>query len=468
MDRVTLVRASALYVPLTLAWIAWLVSSPGRRDRAAALLATAWNLSALLTVHAVATGFGWWSYGVSDASVAGVPVDLYLGWAVAWGALPALLGRNLSVGTLVILALVVDVVAMPQLAPVVQLGDSWLLGEAVAVITCLVPAQLLANWTRHDTRLPQRAALQAIAFAGLALAVLPAAILEWSGGSWTPLVARPGWITGLLAQLIAAGGLLGVSAVQEFATRGRGTPVPFDPPKRVVTSGPYAYIRNPMQFSAALVMLGWGAMLESWWVGAAGVMAVIYGAGFAAGDERGDLERRFGPNWGEYARRVRAWVPRWRPVDWTATPVVTLGTPTLYVSEECGRCSEIRAWLEARNPIGLAIIPAERHPSRSLTRITYDPGDGSEDAVGVAALGRALEHLNLAWAMLGMFVRLPGICWFIQVVTDASGGGPMPVRRYCERSEWHHPGGKLSFVNDDSADDAETAGSGAEFSATTR
>ena len=468
MDRVTLVRASALYVPLTLAWIAWLVSSPGRRDRAAVLLATAWNIPALLAVHVVATRFGWWSYGVSDASVAGFPVDLFLGWAVAWGALPALLGRKLSVGAPVTLAVVVDVVAMPQLAPVVRLGDWWLLGEAVAVVTCLVPAQLLATWTRRDTRLPQRAALQAVAFAGVALGALPAAILEWSGGSWTPLLSRSGWITGTLGQVIVAAGLLGVSAVQEFATRGGGTPVPFDPPKRVVASGPYAYIRNPMQFSAALVMLGWGAMLESWWVAAGGVMAVIYGAGFAAGDERGDLERRFGPSWGEYARRVRAWVPRWRPVDWTATPVATLGTPTLYVAEQCGRCSEVRVWLEARNPIGLAIVPAERHPSRSLTRITYDPGDGTGDSAGIAALSRALEHLHLGWAMLGMFVRLPGICWFIQVVTDASGGGPQQVTRYCERRELDHFGGKPSFVNGDAADDAETAGSNGAFSATTR
>ena len=35
--------------------------------------------------------------------------------------------------------------------------------------------------------------------------------------------------------------------------------------------------------------------------------------------------------------------------------------------------------------------------------------------------------------LVGMFVRLPGVCWMLQVVTDASGGGPQPVVRYCER-----------------------------------
>ena len=70
---------------------------------------------------------------------------------------------------------------------------------------------------------------------------------------------------------------------------------------------------------------------------------------------------------------------------------------------------------------------------RSLTRITYDPGDGSAESVGVAALGRALEHVNLAWALAGMFVRLPGVCSLLQVAADASGGGPNRVVRYCER-----------------------------------
>ena len=108
--------------------------------------------------------------------------------------------------------------------------------------------------------------------------------------------------------------------------------------------------------------------------------------------------------------------------------------PTLYVAEECGPCSQVRAWFEARNTIGLAIVAAEEHPLKSLTRITYDPGDGTAESVGIAALGRAVEHVNLAWALVGMFVRLPGVSWLLQIVTDASGGGPKLVVRSCEPS----------------------------------
>lgn len=444
MDRVVVLRAGLLYIPLCLTAIAWLLSSPGPRDRAAALLATAWNISALLGLHVAAVHFGWWSYGVSDATLAGFPVDFYVGWAVAWGALPVLVGRRIPVPAIVFVALGLDLVAMPRLEPVLHLGLTWLVGEAVAIAVCLIPAQLLGAWTRRDTHLPSRATLQAIAFGALALGVLPEIILSQSGGSWAKLVGRPGWATGLLLQLVAFAGLLGVSALQEFATRGGGTPVPFDPPKRIVTSGPYAYVRNPMQLSAALVMIIWGAMLGSWWVMAAGVMAVVYGSGFAAWDERADLERRFGASWRLYASEVRSWMPRWRPVDVDDLVPDTLGTSrdtdrsrraTLYVAEECGPCSEVRSWFDARSPVGLQIVAAERHPTRSLTRITYDPSDGSAESVGVAALGRALEHVHLGWAMTGMFMRLPVIAAFLQLVTDASGGGRRDVRRYCERPD---------------------------------
>jgi len=261
-------------------------------------------------------------------------------------------------------------------------------------------------------------------------------ILEQRGGSWSPLVTRSGWITGILLQLLLLAALPGLAAVQEFAVRGGGTPVPFDPPKRLVTTGPYAYVRNPMQLSAALVMLGWGAILGSWWVAGAGLMAVVYGAGFAAGDESGDLDRRFGGASRGYTAAVRSWIPRWTPLDRPAVsradPLGAAaserrGIPTLYVAEGCGPCSQVRTWFEAHHTIGLEIVAAEHHPSRSLTRITYDPGDGSTESVGVAALSRAVEHLNLAWALVGMFVRLPGVCWLLQLVTDASGGGPKRV-----------------------------------------
>jgi len=63
---------------------------------------------------------------------------------------------------------------------------------------------------------------------------------------------------------------------------------------------------------------------------------------------------------------------------------------------------------------------------RPLTRLGYAGADG-EAASGVAALARALEHVNLGWAMVAWAVQLPGVVRFLQVVVDAVGGGPSRV-----------------------------------------
>ena len=52
--------------------------------------------------------------------------------------------------------------------------------------------------------------------------------------------------------------------------------------------------------------------------------------------------------------------------------------------------------------------------------------DGSA-FTGVAALARALEHLNLAWAWLGWTLRLPGFCQATQLLVDALGGEPRAI-----------------------------------------
>ncbi len=114
-------------------------------------------------------------------------------------------------------------------------------------------------------------------------------------------------------QCLAIPAVIGLSAVQEFVIRGGGTPVPYDPPKRLVTTGIYAYVRNPMQLSAVLLLCLLGLALQNFWLAGAGIMAHIYSAGLAGWDEDDDLHKRFGSAWTTYRRGVRAWWPRVRP-----------------------------------------------------------------------------------------------------------------------------------------------------------
>jgi hypothetical protein len=75
----------------------------------------------------------------------------------------------------------------------------------------------------------------------------------------------------------------------------------------------------------------------------------------------------------------------------------------------------------------LAILPAEIHPSGALTRITYEPNDGTRAAAGVEAVARALEHIHLGWALAGCVLRLPVILQLAQLLVDASGGEPRMI-----------------------------------------
>jgi len=140
-------------------------------------------------------------------------------------------------------------------------------------------------------------------------------------GFWTvmmpyavlPRGARPdvrgagaaGWL------LIAAGITLYVAcAFWGFAVRGRGTPLPLDPPKKLVIEGPYRIVRNPMYWAVGSVVLGEAAIFHSV---ALVQLAVVFAVGvivFVLLFEEPELRRKFGAEYEEYCRRVPRWLPR--------------------------------------------------------------------------------------------------------------------------------------------------------------
>lgn len=403
---VTLLRGAAVFGPLAAVLAAAAVRRPSERAIAAMILATAWNLLALALVNVLAVRAGWWSFSARGAMVEGVPVDLLLGWALLWGALPARAARRLPLPLTVLALAWLDLAFMPLTRPLVRLGGDWLHGEALAVALGLVPGLLLARWTVRGVFVAGRVTLQVV-LAGSFMLGLPVALT----GVWR----QPAWLAGLGVQVLAVPLTLGLAAVREFATAG-GTPLPYDPPRRLVTSGPYAYVRNPMQVSmtASYLLLG---VLDVRFLAAAGV-AVAYGAGLAAWHEGEQLTGRYGGAWAAYRSGVRAWLPRPRPSP-TMTPAV------VHVSATCGQCAPVGGWILRRAPVALDVRPAEEHPE-GLRRMTYERADGLR-AEGVAALAHTASHLHLGWALAGWMLLLPGVGWFAQLCADAFGAGPRGV-----------------------------------------
>jgi protein-S-isoprenylcysteine O-methyltransferase Ste14 len=429
VDRYLIVRAGSLYLAVMLTAIVWVWRRPKPPAVAAALLASIWNLPMLLAFNVAAIHFGWWRFDGRGGIFLGMPVDLYLSWVWIWGGVFALAFPSRHLGIVLIVALAADLLLMPLATPVLQLGSWWVAGEFVGISVGLLPGLLLARWTLGDEHLRERALLQMLAFSGLLGFVLPAIAIEGSGGGWFNPLTLPAWQLCLIAQALAVPVLLGLTAVQEFETRGGGTPVPFDPPRTLVASGVYAYVRNPMQLSAVVFLLMLAAVLRNPWIGAAGVMAHVYSAGLAGWDEDEDLRRRFGAAWIAYRGAVRCWLPHVRPRHVPGRPPARL-----FVSESCGMCRQVGEWFAQRGARQLIIVPAETHPSGALTRITYDPGDGAREASGVEAVARALEHVHLGWAFLGFALRLPVMCQLAQLLVDASGGEPRETPVVMSRS----------------------------------
>ncbi len=153
-----------------------------------------------------------------------------------------------------------------------------------------------------------RALTYATLFIALVLVFAPGRVLEWSG------VTRPErWGVGQGAGVVVAvlGLALALWCVLTFAFVGRGTPAPFDPPRRLVVRGPYRFVRNPMYLGAA-VALG-GAALFYGSLPLLGYLAlfVLVTHVFVVAYEEPTLRRLFGVEYEDYCRRVRRWRPTW-------------------------------------------------------------------------------------------------------------------------------------------------------------
>ncbi|HEV2736195.1 MAG TPA: methyltransferase [Longimicrobiaceae bacterium] len=111
---------------------------------------------------------------------------------------------------------------------------------------------------------------------------------------------------------LALGGLgLGVYlwCLWDFATVGRATPAPIDPPRTLVVRGLYRYVRNPMYLGVLLVLVAQVLLFASRplllyalaWLGVVHLFVVLY--------EEPALTRRFDGSYEQYRGAVGRWIP---------------------------------------------------------------------------------------------------------------------------------------------------------------
>ena len=108
---------------------------------------------------------------------------------------------------------------------------------------------------------------------------------------------------------LLAWGYLQYYGVGVYRTRlGGGGPGLSVPPERIVASGPYRWVRNPMYLGHLVFFAGIAITLESWVALAVFAAHLVWFDRRARSDER-HLAGLFGDSYRDYCRRVKRWIP---------------------------------------------------------------------------------------------------------------------------------------------------------------
>lgn len=152
-----------------------------------------------------------------------------------------------------------------------------------------------------------RALTYASLFVTLLLVFVPVRLLSWTGIGRPERTGVP-QVLGLI--IVLTGAALAAWCVVAFAFLGRGTPAPFDAPRRLVVSGPYGRVRNPMYLGAVVALAGAALFFGSAALFGYAVLFLLVAHLFVLLYEEPTLARLFGAEYDAYRARVRRWLPR--------------------------------------------------------------------------------------------------------------------------------------------------------------
>lgn len=152
-------------------------------------------------------------------------------------------------------------------------------------------------------------ALQLVVFWGLFLGVIPTAVAVLER-RWGLHLAMPAGVVVAGAVVFTLASALGVWSALAMSTRGAGTPLPSAATTRLVTTGPYRFVRNPMAIAGIVQGAAFGLIAQSWLVVAYAIAGSVVWNWLVRPVEEADLATKFGDEYFAYRSRVRCWIPR--------------------------------------------------------------------------------------------------------------------------------------------------------------
>jgi protein-S-isoprenylcysteine O-methyltransferase Ste14 len=114
--------------------------------------------------------------------------------------------------------------------------------------------------------------------------------------------------------LLIAAGLAGlIESFARFSWHGRGTPAPVAPTTKLIVSGFYRYVRNPMYVSVIAVIVGEALLFGQVELLAYAALAWLCFHLFVVAYEEPAMRRQFPADYAVYSAAVRRWLPRLKP-----------------------------------------------------------------------------------------------------------------------------------------------------------
>ena len=112
-------------------------------------------------------------------------------------------------------------------------------------------------------------------------------------------------IIGIVLAVVGLGSIVGISL---SFRRARTSIEPWRPTTTIISSGLYAYTRNPIYVLLCLMQIGTGLFLNSLWVLCSFVLSLVGVYYIAIRKEEIYLEKKFGDEYLRYKSKVRRWL----------------------------------------------------------------------------------------------------------------------------------------------------------------
>ena len=316
--------------------------------------------------------FGFWQYFPMNFMALGVPIDLHVAWALLWGLGICWLsdkwpGKHARLAKFFIyisawtfLTLFFDVMMVDWMIFLKNYSVYWWIAD----IIILTSIQGLTLWFYHSINYSRRMLISPYIrsliylsfFVTLFFIYIPQQIfilIQYFG-----VKVRVYQLSELAYIFIFVAVIIGGWATYEFARKGGGTPIPWDAPQFLVTSGPYLFMSNPMQFSGILLTIA-VFLFNIHWFNFVYLIDVILVVWLVF--ERIEL-MQLKKEYGNYFERYRSSVPPWKIL--LRPPLIDKSfKPILFIDKECSICQIFAQQLGKNVEIkGLNEISSEGHP----------------------------------------------------------------------------------------------------------